>query len=201
MFYSFTVLLPQPQPPSPASFPRFLTEAMEQQQPCPMKRELGEGTESPNPLEPTLEGKESPNPLEPTEGKESPNSGAKETATEAKAKTKAEASKPIKNLQTSMLAALKKPGASQDAQELLRLYEELPRFSETKRNLVERWAKDKSCKWLAEVRVVRTATAERSSGSSSAWGNQWQLAKLLGMDAESDSFKDLLKGIPGDQDR
>ena len=173
MFYSCTVL-------APASFPSFLPEAMEQQQPCAMKRELGQGTESPN-------------SLEPTEGKESPNSAAKETAAEAKAETK--------RLQTKMVQSLRKPGASEDAVELLRLYEELPRFSETKRNLVERWAKDKSCKWLAEVRVVRTATAERSSGSSSAFGNQWELAKQLGMDADSDSFKDLLKGIPGDQDR
>ena len=193
MFYSCTVL-------APASFPSFLPEAMEQQQPCAMKRELGQGTESPNSLEPT-DGKESPNSLEPTDGKESPNSAAKETATEAKAETKAEASVRLKRLQTNMVSALRKPGASEDAAELLRLYEELPRFSETKRNLVERWAKDKSCKWLAEVRVVRAATAERSSGSSSAFGNKWELAKQLGMDADSDSFKDLLKGIPGDQDR
>ena len=190
MFYSCTVL-------APASFPSFLPEAMEQQQPCAMKRELGQGTESPR-ARPS-EGKEPPNSaaketaLEPTEGKESPNSAAKETAAEAKAETK--------RLQTKMVQSLRKPGASEDAVELLRLYEELPRFSETKRNLVERWAKDKSCKWLAEVRVVRTATAERSSGSSSAFGNKWELAKQLGMDADSDSFKDLLKGIPGDQDR
>ena len=187
MFYSCSDL-------APASFPSFLPEAMEPQ----MKMELGQGTESP--MARPSEGKEPPNSadgkdtaLEPTTGKES--------ATEAKAETKAEASVRIKRLQTSMVQSLRKPGASEDALELLRLYEELPRFSETKRNLVERWAKDKSCKWLAEVRVVRTATAERSSGSSSAFGNQWELAKQLGMDADSDSFKDLLKGIPGDQDR
>ena len=111
---------------------------------------------------------------------------------EAKAETKAEASVRIKRLQTSMVQSLRKPGASEDALELLRLYEELPRFSETKRNLVERWAKDKSCKWLAEVRVVRSSSVERSSGSSSAFSNQWELAKQLGMDADSESFRDLL---------
>ena len=100
-----------------------------------------------------------------------------------------------------MVRALRNPGASEDALELLKHYEKLPRFSDSKRDLVERWAKDKSCKWLAELRVVRTATAERSSGSSSAFGNQWELAKQLGMDADSESFKDLLKGIQGDQDR
>ena len=164
---------------------------MEQQQPCPMKRELGQGTESPSSLEPT-KGKESPKETE---------TATEETATEAKAETKAEASVRLKRLQTNMVSTLRKADASEDAVELLRLYEKLPRFSETKRDLVERWAKDKSCKWLAELRVVRTATAERSSGSSSAFGNKWELAKQLGMDADSDSFKDLLKGIPGDQDR
>jgi hypothetical protein len=159
---------------------------MEQQQPCPMKRELGQGTESPSSLEPT-------GPKAETQ--------ADETATEPKAETKAEASVRLKRLQTNMVSTLRKADASEDAVELLRLYEKLPRFSETKRDLVERWAKDKSCKWLAELRVVRTATAERSSGSSSAFGNKWELAKQLGMDADSDSFKDLLEGIPGDQDR
>ena len=112
-----------------------------------------------------------------------------------------ENAKRMKSLQTSMVKALRKPGASEDAMELLRYYEELPRFSDSKRDLVERWAKDKSCKWLAEVRVVRSSSVERSSGSSSAFGNQWELARELGMDADSDQFKDLLKGIPGDQDR
>ena len=100
-----------------------------------------------------------------------------------------------------MVRALRNPGASEDALELLKHYEKLPRFSDAKRDLVERWAKDKSCKWLAEVRVSRLSEVERSSGSSSAFGNKWELAKELGMNADSTEFENLLKGIPGDKDR
>ena len=100
-----------------------------------------------------------------------------------------------------MVKALRKPGASEDAVELLRHHGELPCFSDSERDLVERWAKDKSCKWLAEVRVDRRSSVERSSGSSSTFGNQWELAKELGMNAESVEFQALLKGMTGDQDR
>ena len=142
----------------------------------PMKKELGQESPAPS-ATPNAEAKEPPS----SAGHEGLNEGSEgnpieeqdAVKSEGRVAVKSEAAARMKRLQTCMVKALKKPSASEDAEAPLRHYGQLPRFSDSKRDLVEKWAKDKSYKWVAELRAARRSTVEQSSGSTSAYGNKW----------------------------
>ena len=73
-------------------------------------------------------------------------------------------------------------------QQILALYQSLPRFDKQKKELLAEWKKDKSCKWAAAWSKRVTASEMEEVKTRTGFGTKFQVAEMLEIPADSKEF-------------
>lgn len=98
----------------------------------------------------------------------------KKAASSAKGKAKIKAtaaeSETTRKDQSNMVTQLKKASASESQKELLKLYQSLPRFSDRKTELLNKWRADKSCVWVQDYSETHERSAESTDQKARGYG-------------------------------
>ena len=80
-------------------------------------------------------------------------------------------------------------------QQILALYQSLPRFDKQKKELLAEWKKDKSCKWAAAWSKRVTASEMEEVKTRTGFGTKFQVAEMLEIPADSKEFSSIEKQL------
>ena len=80
-------------------------------------------------------------------------------------------------------------------QQILALYQSLPRFSSQKKELLAEWKKDKSCKWAAAWTKKAQASEMEEVKSRTGFGTKFAVAEMLEIPADSKEFTAIEKQL------
>ena len=108
------------------------------------------------------------------------------------------------NLITTLKRVSQDPQVAADRKKLLDFYQSLPRMSEEKEQLLQKWQQDKSCRWVRSYLERQSTTLEVARDGKQGWGTIFQLADLLKMRMDDPVQKELVEkiaaGLPHDMD-
>jgi hypothetical protein len=84
--------------------------------------------------------------------------------------------------------------------ETLAVYKNLSWGSPQKCAMVEAWKADKSCKWISTYKATHSLSRTTTSSAFSGYGTRFDVARLLGMDADKDkeTLDKILAEMPSD---
>ena len=93
-----------------------------------------------------------------------------------------------------------KKSNSEEAQQVLQLYQSLPRFSQQKKDLIQAWKADKTCKWISTWNKSLETEKKETVNERAGFGTRFQVAAMLEMTADSDEFLAVEKHLAKQKD-
>ena len=81
-----------------------------------------------------------------------------------------------------------KKSNSEEAQQVLQLYQSLPRFSQQKKDLIQAWKADKTCKWISTWNKSLETEKKETVNERAGFGTRFQVAAMLEIIADSEEF-------------
>jgi len=74
---------------------------------------------------------------------------------------------------SGFITAMKAPSSTKEQKEALKFYQDLPRFSDIKKDILQRWKQDRSCTWFQSFKEIHVKkveqTDERTQGNGTVF--------------------------------